>query len=80
MLSCMAASSVGESMRVPTVRLNEPIHSLTSMVSSRTTAETTEKATGSGCRMRVNEVCRNCTPTTQMMSETISPAMYSVRP
>ena len=80
MLSCMAASRVGESMRVPTVRLNAPIHSLTSMVNTRTTAETAEKATASGCRMRSTEVCKNCTPTTQMMSETMRPAMYSVRP
>ena len=79
-LSCLAAIRVGESISVPMRWLNTPIHSLTAIVSASTRTVTAENATGDGWRMRSIEVFRNSKPTMQMMSETISPAMYSVRP
>ena len=79
-LSCPAAISTGESIRRPIPTLNAPIHSLTAMETARMTIRMGEASTGSGWRIRPAEVFRNSKPTKTMINDTISPAIYSVRP
>ena len=78
-LSAAVASSAAESIRFPSVRLNEASHSFTAMDSTSTAAVTGLSAVSCGCRIFSTPLLASSSPMTRIITDTASPAMYSMR-
>ena len=78
-LSMAVASSAAEPMRLPTFLLKAAIHSFTPMESSSTATVTRLNSTAVGDRILPMLERASSTPMTRIITETASPARYSMR-